>query len=179
VIKIEKSIDIEKNAVDVWNTLTVFSGYRGWNPVVKHAAIYGPVAPGTGIKALVGKWDFEFTIVKTRPPEEFELRGSSIGINLKLCFNINNMDGGSKVRLNVRTDGWISTIFKNRVKSNLEETLEIFLKSLKRKVLEGSYEIKRDDTEQIEPESDSISMPTPFNLIYRTRAKKSRRGGLR
>lgn len=175
---IEKSIDIEKNASDIWNILTEFSSYRSWNPVVKHAAIYGPVVRGTGIRALAGKWDFEFTIVEARAPEILKLRGSSVGINLEFCFNIDSRDGKSAVRINAHTGGWISAVFKKRVRTGMEDNLDIFLNSLKKKVLSGtSYEIKREDNGQKQPESDNITMPTPFNLIYKTRTRKFKRGG--
>jgi len=180
VEKIEKSIEIEKDADIVWKTLTGISSYRSWNPVVSHAAIYGPVASGTGIKTLVGKWDFEFTIIKVHAPREFELRGSSVGINLKLLFNIDFRDGKSLVRANVHVGGWINTLFKKRVEAGVEDSLEIFLNSLKNRASGGgSYEIKREENKKDETRSGNISMPTPFNLIYKTRAKKFRRGGLR
>ena len=176
--KIEKSIAIEKSAGDIWNTLTDFSGYRGWNPIIKHAAIYGPIAVGTGIKALAGKWDFEFTITKVHPPGEFEMRGSSVGISLRLCFNIDGRNGRTIIRIDAYSGGWISRVFKKKVRVNLEDSLEIFLNSLKKKVLSGgSYEIKRGDAENDQPESDGISMPTPFNLVYKTRSRKFRKGG--
>jgi hypothetical protein len=178
VRKIEKSMAIEKSVGDIWNTLTEFSGYRSWNPIVKHAVIYGPVAAGTGIKALVGKWDFEFTITKAHAPGEFEMRGSSVGINLRLCFNIDARNGQSIVRISAYSGGWISRVFKKKVRVNLEDSLEIFLNSLKKKVLSGgSYEIKREDAKHDRPESDDISMPTPFNLVYKTRSRKFRKGG--
>lgn len=176
--KIEKSIAIEKSVGDIWGTLTDFSGYRSWNPVVKHAAIYGPVASGTGIKALAGKWDFEFTITKAHLPGELEMRGSSVGINLRLCFNIDEGNSQSIVRISAYSSGWISLVFKKKVKVNLEDSLEIFLNSLKKKVLGGgSYEIKREDARHDQPASDGISMPTPFNLVYKTRSRKFRKGG--
>jgi hypothetical protein len=169
---------IEKSIGDIWDTLTDFSGYRSWNPIVKHAAIYGPVAAGSGIKALAGKWDFEFTITKAHPPGELEMQGSSVGINLRLCFNIDVLSGRSIVRISAYSGGWISRVFEKKVKVNLEDSLEIFLNSLKQKVLSGdSYEIKREDTDHDKSESDGISMPTPFNLVYKTRSRKFRKGG--
>lgn len=178
--KIEKSIEIEKDAAIVWKTLTEISSYRSWNPVVSHAAIYGPVEPGTGIKILAGNWDFEFTITKVHAPREFKLLGSSIGINLKLLFSIDFQDGKSLVRANARVGGWINTLFKKRVGSEVEDALEIFLNSLKNRASGGgSYEIEREDSRNNKPDNDRISMPTPFNLIYKTRAKKFRRRGLR
>jgi len=178
--KIEKSIEIEKDAAIVWNTLTGISSYRSWNPVVSHAAIYGPVASGTGIKTLIGKWDFEFTIIKVHAPRVFELRGSSIGINLKISFIIDFQNGKSLVRAKAGIGGWIHSIFKKRVETGVEDSLEIFLNSLKNRASGGgSYEIKREESKNDETRSGNISMPTPFNLIYKTRARKFRRGGLR
>lgn len=180
VIKIEKSITIEKNAANVWNTLTDISGYRSWNPVVSHAAIYGPVEPGTEIKALLGKWDFKFVIIKTKAVRELELQGGSVGLKVNLVFNISGGEDISKVHLSATMEGWISVLFTKKASNSAEETLEIFLNSLKRRVLSGgSYEVERKETVENQSESDGISMPTPFNFIYKTRRKKFRKGGSR
>jgi hypothetical protein len=180
VIDIEKSIAIEKNPVDVWNILTDFSGYRSWNPAVNHAALYGPVEPGSEIKALSGKWDFKFIIKNVKIAKEFEIQGRSIGLSLNLRFRITGGENISEVLMSAQAGGWLSGLFKRKVAGGIEDTMEIFLNSLKRRVLSGgSYEIEREDSRNTKPDSDRISMPTPFNLIYKTRSKKFRRGGLR
>ncbi|UCE67713.1 MAG: SRPBCC family protein [Candidatus Zixiibacteriota bacterium] len=173
--RIESSIAVEKKPLELWNTLIEFSNYRAWNPIVNHAAIYGPVSEGTDIKILSGKWDLRFYIVDASPPVRLVIDGGSVGLKLKLRLTISPEENGSLVSIETSVDGWMTRIFPKKIKRNIEESLELFLSALKRRVSSGdTYEIKRGD-EKTDDEDDrrSFSMPTPFNLIYKTRKKRS------
>lgn len=175
--KINSSITIEKKPPEIWNALVEFSNYRSWNPVVNHAAIYGPVAAGTAIRIMSGKWDFRFSIIHVSPPEKLEMEGGSAGLNLKLRLNISPGESGSVVSIEALAGGWMAIIYSNKIKRNIEESLEMFLSALERRVSGGkSCEIMRDDKKRIEEDDGKgFSMPTPFNLIYKTRKRKSPR----
>ena len=173
--RIESSITIEKEPLELWNTLVEFSNYRAWNPVVNHAAIYGPVAGGTEVKILSGKWDYKFLIVEASAPHRLVIDGRSVGFNIKLNLTISPRENGSMINIDAFIGGWITRIFTKKIKRNVEESLELFLSALERRVSSGNtYQIKRHD-EKAEAEDDGKSrfMPTPFNLIYKTRKKKS------
>jgi hypothetical protein len=176
--RIKSSITVDKKPADVWYTLVEVSNYRSWNPVVKHAAIYGPVSAGTRIKILAGKWDLDFDIVDVSVPERLELMGRTVGLNMELRFILSPEGNGSAVDIEVLINGWISKIFRKKIRKNIEEFFDIFLFALKRRVSSGNtYEIKRDDEKmKDEDHRKGISMPTPFNVVYRTRSKKTRRG---
>jgi len=175
--KIESLITIEKKPADIWDTLIGFSNYRSWNPIVKHAAIYGPVSTGTKIKILSGKWDLDFVIVKASLPDELEIKGRTVGLNIELYFKISSEENASVVKVETLVNGWISKFFRKSIRRNIEESLDIFLSALKRRVLSGNaYEIKRDNEKIKDDDRKGISMPTPFNVVYRTRSKKFRRG---
>jgi len=97
---------------------------------------------------------------------------------MKLRFNLSPAGNGSAVKIEVFFGGWISRIFRKKIRRNIEESLDILLLALKRRVSSGNtYEIKRDN-EKIKENGDrkGISIPTPFNVVYRTRSKKIRRG---
>lgn len=175
--KIDFSIIIDKKPPEIWNALVEFSNYRNWNPVVSHAAIYGPVTAGTDIRIMSGKWDFRFSIVRSSPPEKLDIEGRSFGLNLKLRLTISPRVNGSTVGIEALAGGWITKIFSKKIKRNIEESLEMFLFALERRITGGkSYEIMRDNEKKTD-ESDGrgFSMPTPFNLIYKTRKRKSPR----
>ncbi len=181
--RIESSIAIEKKPLEIWNILIGFFNYRGWNPIVKHAAVYGPISEGTEIKFLSGKWDLRFFIVNASPPDRLVIDGGSVGLKMKLSLTIFPEEDGSEVNIEAFVGGWMAIIFPKKIKRNIEESLDLFLSALKRKVLGGNtYRIIRGD-EKTEDEDGrrSFSMPTPFNLIYKTRKKKSpgRRSRLR
>ncbi|UCC80744.1 MAG: SRPBCC family protein [Candidatus Zixiibacteriota bacterium] len=175
--KIDSSITIEKKPPEIWNTLVEFSNYRSWNPVVSHAAIYGSVVTGTAIKIMSGKWDFRFSIVHASPPERLDVEGGAVGLNMKLRLNISPLENGSSVSIEALAGGWITKIFSKKIKRNIEESLELFLSALERRISGGnSYEITRHDEKATnEDDRRGFSMPTPFNLIYKTRQKKSPR----
>jgi len=175
--RIETSITVEKDAAYIWNTLVEFSNYRSWNPVVKHAAIYGPVSAGTGIKVLSGRWDFNFVIKNASAPKELVVEGRAVGLKIRLCFYIKDENNVSMVTAVAYIKGWISRIFRKRIIGNIEESLDIFLMALRKRVLKGdSYEIHRDKAQEDDSKKGIISMPTPFNIIYKTRSKKFRKG---
>ncbi len=175
--KIDSSITIEKKPHEIWNALVEFSNYRSWNPVVSHAAIYGPVVAGTAIKIMSGKWDFGFSIVHASQPERLDIEGGSSGLNMKICLTISPRENGSEVNVEALAGGWMMKIFPKKIKRNIEESLELFLSALERRVSgRDSYEIMRDDEKTADEDDRSgFSMPTPFNLIYKSRKKRSPR----
>jgi hypothetical protein len=174
--QIEDSIIIEKDVRAVWDTLTSFSNYRTWNPAVSHAAIYGPLSPGTRVKILSGKWDFDFVIKDVSPLKRLEMEGRSIGVNLNINCELQGDSATSKVLITGSLGGLLPGIFKKKLRRNLEESLTIFLNAIKRRVLsDNTYRISRDDSQKEEDEQRSVSMPSPFNLLYKTRSRKSRK----
>jgi hypothetical protein len=175
VNRFQISIEVNAKPPDIWDTLVQFSNYRSWNPVVNHAAIYGPVSEGTEIKILSGKWDLNFVIVNTFPPKRFEIDGSSIGLNMKILLDISSHEDGSMISIDTQWSGWLTKIFTKKFKEGIEDNIDMFLSALQRRVSRGeSYSIERDDDSvEEEDERKGFSLPTPFNLIYKSRKRKS------
>lgn len=172
IIRIDSSIGIEKNIETVWDILTNVSQFSRWNPLIKHAAIYGPFVKGTRSKILVGKWDFDCNIEHVKPLKEIHVVGKSIGIRISFLFSLAPAPNGSLMKINMGIDGWIARIFKRKTENGINEFMGIFLSSLNMKALGGeSYQIKKGD-EISNDEDNSVRMPTPFNIIYKTRTRK-------
>ncbi len=176
-LRVISSIVIDKDIETVWNILTNISDFSRWNPLIKHAAIYGPIAQDTRIKATVERWDFDLEIGTVRPSEEISLVGKTIGIRISLLCKVTAEQNKTAVEITASAGGWIAVIFKKKAEGGLQDFIDLFLSSLEKKALKGeSYELKMTDDSQKEEES-GIRMPTPFNLIYRTRTRKFRKGG--
>ena len=167
----------------VWETLTAVSNYRTWNPVVNHAAIYGPVAAGTKLKIRSGKWDFDFVIDDVSSPSRLELRGKSTGIDLQITFRITGDPGISKLSIEACYGGLVPGLFRRKSRLALEESLEMFLNSLKRRAVSGgAYQVERNDDDNSKRVEEEYYPPaTPFNLLYKSGSRKPprRRSGLK
>ena len=134
------------------------------------------MAVGSEIKALSGRWDLEFIVTEVSPERMIEIDGGGIGLKMKICVEIEPLENCCKVEIAVKLSGWIFRFFPKRTRRNVEGSFDLLLTALQRRVSRGSpYEIMRDDY-NIEDEGSNRSMPTPFNLLYKTRKKKSRKG---
>ena len=172
IIRIDSSIVIEKNIEAVWGILINVSQFSRWNPLIKHAAIYGPLVKGTRLKILAGKWDFDCYIEHVKPLKEIYMVGKSIGLGISFLFDLAPAPNGSLMKINMGIDGWIARIFKGKTENSINEFMGIFLSSLNNKVLGGeSFHVKKDD-DTSNNEDNSVRMPTPFNIIYKTRTRK-------
>ena len=179
--RIQTSIEIDSTLEKIWDAFVTISNYRTWNPIISHASIYGPVAEGTEIKFLSGRWDFNFTIVDVHPPVMFRLKGGSVGLNMKMVFGIESYANGSRVKITCENSGWLFKLSPRLFMKNIESSLDLFLTALQRRVEGGSsYEITRDDDKSNgEDDEKYADPPTPFNMLYKTRGKKNRRRGPR
>ncbi len=172
IIRIDSSIPIEKNIETVWEVLINVSQFSSWNPLIKHAAIYGPLVKNTRLKVIAGKWDFVCYIEHVKPPKEIHIVGKSIGLGISFLFNLSAKPYGSLIKINMGIDGWMARIFKRKTENSINEFMGIFLSSLNMKALGGElFHVKKSD-ETFNDEDNSIRMPTPFNIIYKTRTRK-------
>ncbi len=132
---------------------------------------------GNRHKNHVGEMGFWIFYCTCLPPERLDIEGGSLGLNMKICLTISPRENGSEVNVEALADGWMMKIFPKKIKSNIEESLELFLSALERRVSGGDfYEITRDNEKTTDEDDRSgFSMPTPFNLIYKSRKKRSPR----
>jgi carbon monoxide dehydrogenase subunit G len=175
---IETFMEIEQSPRIIWDALIAFSNYRNWNPIVKHAAIYGPQTAGTEIKMISGKWDLKFVITEISPPGRLQIRGGGLGLKLDLVIVISSNEDNSTIKIEAELGGWLRNLFPKRIQKGVEDSIDIFLTALSRRAASSdSYVISRPD-EESEDEDDrrSFLMPTPFKLLYKSRKKKARRG---
>jgi hypothetical protein len=130
-IVIKDEIAITKVRAAIWSLLTDISRWSRWNRLIKRAAVYGPVKPGTEFKFLSGKWDFDGIINEAIPNSIFVIKCNSIGLRLRISWEILEQINGAKVAVNVAVSGWIVSLFKHKVRQTLTDDLFTLLYSLK------------------------------------------------
>ncbi len=130
-IIVKDEIEICRDRALIWSHLTDISSWRRWAKIIRRAAVYGPIRPGTEFKFISGKWDFEGTITDVVPQESFVCNARSVGLHLRISWKLAQREDGAKVSANIEASGWIANLLKSKVRRNLQDDLFSWLYALK------------------------------------------------
>jgi len=175
-MNVRREIKIESNKNLIWRILSNINQYSRWNPHITNAAIYGTFEKNNDIKMSSGEWEFKFRIIETVVEHGFYLSGETTGVNIDFKLKID--DSGSDVIITAEANlsGWIAVIFKKKIRQSASDFLGLFLSSLKAKAELGVLALdKYPDERSKKSENDSFSMPTPFNIVYKSGTRSKRK----
>lgn len=167
-IIVKDEIMISKDRAKIWTLLTDISSWSRWSRIIKRAAIYGPLKPGTEFKCIAGDWDFDGVISKVTPQENFVLNGKSIGLRLHIVWEIHEQEKSTKVTAAITPSGWIASIFKRKTKKSLEDNLFTWLYALKTTVERGEKPEEPSRPGLSKPKR-RFALPGPLNFLFKRR----------
>lgn len=131
VINITKEIDIDSSLSRVWEVLVDINNWGRWNPSIDHAVIYGPFTQGARFKFSSGKWDFDSTIESLDVGRNVQFSCDTIGMCMRLSFNLQESNGQTNIKIETSVSGWLSRILKKALSRELEESVVTTVQSLK------------------------------------------------
>jgi|WetSurMetagenome_2_1015567.scaffolds.fasta_scaffold32977_2 hypothetical protein len=169
MIEIGHQIRIESEPQIIWGYLANVSNWGRWARVIKHAAIYGPVAPGTEFKCIAGKWDFDGKIGAAEANKSISFTGRSIGLNISIAWIILPAANATEVSTHTKIDGWFAKLFASKIRDGFDESIRIWLNSLKIAAEQGKMlpveEIDDDDSDTVD--NRTIQFTDSLSLLFR------------
>jgi uncharacterized protein YndB with AHSA1/START domain len=127
-------IEVAATPEAVWDVLTDFEGWPGWNPAVKTVSIDGLVAPGTSFTWKAGASTLTSTIREVDPPRSVVWTGRTMGIHAIHAWRLEPTAGGTGVRTEESWTGLLPRLLPGRMTRTLQESLDEGLGHLKNAV---------------------------------------------
>jgi hypothetical protein len=115
----------------VWNVLTAFEGWPGWNSDVKSMSMHGPVARGSTFRWKAGPGTITSTIERVEPPRLIAWTGKTLGLRAIHFYWLEPRDGKTFVRTQESYEGLVARLLRAPLKKTLDRALANGLRSLK------------------------------------------------
>jgi hypothetical protein len=166
LVVVKDEIVISREPALVWNLITDISRWSRLNRLIKHAAVYGPLEPGTEFKFLSGKWEFDAAIIEVKPQSRFVFDAKSVGLRLRFEWGITEQAGGAKVNASIAALGWIAFFFKSKTKRTLEDDLFTWLYVLKTTLERGEKPEKPEEYSFTKPHRKRAGLG-PLSFLFK------------
>ena len=114
-----------------WEVLTTIGRWPSWNPAVKSVSFDGEVDQGAAFRWKSGPGTITSTIQDVEPPRRIAWTGTSFGITAIHVHTLEPQAGGTLVRTEESYDGLVARLFRRRLQTVLDTTLEGELQHLK------------------------------------------------
>jgi hypothetical protein len=142
-VKSRAEIEIAASPETVWNVLTNFQAWPGWNSDVKSMSFEGSVTPGAEFRWRAGPGTIVSTLEQVEPPRYIRWRGRTLSIKAIHEWWLEPSDGGTRVKTEESFSGVLTRLFRRQLQKTLDKSLEDGLEQLK-----GEAELPDDATSQ-------------------------------
>ncbi len=134
VLKTSKKIEIHAPLEKVWNIQTNIDAWHEWQPEISNSRLVSNLESGATFVWKSGGFKLTSTISKISEYNFIEWYGKVFGASAIHIWEFEQMDNGhTLVRTQESMDGWLVKLFKGVMGKKLNESLEIWLNSLKQK----------------------------------------------
>ena len=116
---------------EVWLVLSDIESWPRWNPDVKDVRVDGPLAPGTHFVWKAGPGTIRSELQVVQPPNRIGWTGKTMGIDAVHVWEIEAVDGGSRVRTEESWSGIIVRLFAPMMKGQLQKAMDGGLRHLR------------------------------------------------
>jgi carbon monoxide dehydrogenase subunit G len=127
----EREIEIAASPEVAWEVLTAIGRWPSWNPAVKSVAIDGPIGEGSTFRWKAGPGTIRSTIEDMDKPVRIAWTGTSLGLKATHVHTLEGRDGKTLVRTMESYEGLVARLFKRRLQTTLDNTLQGELDHLK------------------------------------------------
>lgn len=116
---------------EVWAVLSDIEAWPSWNPDVKQASLEGPLAAGSAFVWKAGPGTIRSVLQVVEPPSRIGWTGKTMGIDAVHVWEIEAVEGGSRVRTEESWSGLIVRLFAPMMKGQLQKSMDGGLQHLK------------------------------------------------
>lgn len=132
VLKTSKEIEVHAPVEKVWNIQTNIDAWHEWQPEVSDAKLASGLESGATFVWKSGGVRLTSTIGKVSENNFIGWNGRGLGASAIHIWEFKQMENGNTlVRTKESMDGWLVRLLKGMINKKLNESLDIWLKSLK------------------------------------------------
>ena len=114
----------------VWDVLTGFEGWPGWNPDVTSMSLDGAVAEGAVFRWKAGRATITSTLREVDPPRLVGWTGKTTGIEAVHVWQLEPRGEGTFVRTEESWQGLLVRLLRGRMQKSLQSAVDDGLKHL-------------------------------------------------
>ena len=129
-----KEIFIQAQPQVVWKIHTDINFWNTWQPSITLSKLEVPLMVGAMFQWKSGGITINSTVQVVVPNEQIGWTGKAIGTHAKHIWTLKSYNGGTLLTSEESMDGWLVKILKVVMPKFLEQSLDIWLQSLKKQV---------------------------------------------
>lgn len=132
VLKTSKNIEIHASVERVWDVQTKIDEWPEWHPEISYAKLASSLEPGKTFVWKSGGFKLSSTIGEVKKNCFIGWKGKGFGASAIHTWEFEQLDNGNTlVRTQESMDGWFVKLLKGMMAKKLNDSLDIWLKSLK------------------------------------------------
>ena len=133
-----KEVFIQAPPEEVWKIHTDIDGWSQWHPGITTSELEGPLTVGSVFRWKAGGFNITSTLELVEPIRQIGWIGRGFGTKAKHIWELQPQNDGTRLSTEESLEGWLVTVLTSMMRKTLEESLKVWLDSLKRQV-ESSY----------------------------------------
>jgi hypothetical protein len=132
-----KEIFIQAQPQAVWKIHTDINSWSRWQPGIASSRLDGPLTAGAVFRWKPGGMTINSTIEVLEPDQRIGWTGTAIGTQARHIWTLKPHKDGTLLTTEESMDGWLTGILKVVMPRFLDESLDTWLKSLKKQAETG------------------------------------------
>jgi hypothetical protein len=132
-----QEIFIQATPQAVWKIHTDINSWSQWQPGIASSKIDGPLIARTEFQWKPGGMTINSTIDVVEPNERIGWTGTAIGTQAMHIWTLKPHQDGTLLTTEESMDGWLTRVLKVMMPRFLEESLDTWLQSLKKRAESG------------------------------------------
>jgi uncharacterized protein YndB with AHSA1/START domain len=132
-----KEIFIQASPDKVWDIQTDINSWKDWQPDISRAQLYGDLTVGSVFRWTSGGLAITSMLQEVEPGRRIAWTGHALGSNAKHIWIFRPQDDGTLVTTEESMEGWLIRLLKPLMPRFLEQSLDVWLSSLKTKAEGG------------------------------------------
>jgi len=134
-----KEIFIQAQPQVVWKIHTDINSWSQWQPSITLSQLEGSLIVGAVFQWKSGGITINSTVQVMEPNERIGWTGKAIGTQAKHIWTLKPHKDGTLLTTEESMDGWLIKVLRVVMPKSLEESLDIWLQSLKKQAESGQY----------------------------------------
>ena len=132
-----KEIFIQASPDKVWDIQTNINSWKDWQPDISRAQLIGALTVGSVFRWTSGGFAVTSTLQEVEPKRRIAWTGEAFGSNAKHIWILRPQGDGTLVTTEESMEGWLILLLKPLMPRFLEQSLDVWLSSLKTKAEGG------------------------------------------
>jgi hypothetical protein len=128
-----KEIFIQASSDKVWDIQTNINSWKDWQPDISRAQLNGALIAGSVFRWASGGFAVTSMLKDVEPKRRIAWTGQAFGSNAKHIWTFRPQGDGTLVTTEESMEGWLILLLKPLLPRFLEQSLDVWLSSLKTK----------------------------------------------